>query len=511
MRLIKLAGVVIVISLLAVILPSASSAAPALQGENLLANPGLELPYTDGDKQANGWGRWFEDTGKADEGLDYVLSPDFSRELNSLLIHGGISSQHVGRRFDPWHAGVKQDLTVAAGSQVRFCAYGRIFAANGNFEQEESWSGHNGRLRVGISPNGLTEWTGAITWSAEANPHNLWQQICVDATVGAAGQISVFTSADFRGTTAFHLDVWWDDASLVVIGQQPPADTPPDAPPEATDAAPDAPPPAAAAITCDTREDGTVVRVVQSGDTLSTIALGCDTSVDALRSLNNLTTDILSIGQVIIVEGTAAAAPEPTATSEATEEPASEEPTDAEPAASEEPVIEEPESPVSSEGEVCVEAFNDSNANQVKDADEQLLGGVGFTLSDALGPQSTHVTSGLETSAYCFGGLAPGAYVIEVRTPVGVSSTTDQRWEIGVTAGTTFNVQFGGTRGETAPQPDLTEPDEQPVEEPAASDEPDEGGGGSDLGRFLLGVVGVIILLVAGFVANLVIARARGR
>lgn len=510
MRVMKFVCVLIGVAFSAALLPLSGMAAPALQGPNLLANPGFEQPYIDNNRQATGWGRWFQIEsceGDRPDGYQYWCAPDFAPETNTQLVTQGSTSQHVGRKNDPWRGGVKQPVNVTAGTQVRFCAYGRIFAENASFELAPSWDGHNGRLQVGVFPNGDADWnTPGITWSGEANPHNTWQQICVDATVGSAAKVTVFTSANFRGTAAFHLDVWWDNASLVALGVQPTAT----AAPGATAPAGQAPTAVPVEITCETRADGTVAYTVQSGDTLGAIAFACDTTVEEIQRLNNLSSTLISVGQVLIIRGNAASAPTVAPTevaAAATTAPAGETaaaPEQTAPAATTEPP------PASTEGQVCVEAFNDSNTSQAKDLGEQLLGGVGFTLSDSVGALSTYVTSGLEPQAYCFGGLAAGTYVVEVRAPVGVNATTDQRWELGLRGGETYNVQFGGVRGGSAPVVDAGAPtdaqpdEEQPADTPAAES-------GLPFGRILIGIVGIVILLAAGFVANLVIGRARAR
>ncbi len=481
MQVMKSVGGLALVALLAALLPTAGLAAPALQ-TNLLANPGFEQPYADGGKQANSWGRWFEDTGKPGGGsLDYAVGPEFSAEVNPAIVRSGSAAQHIGNRYDPWHAGVKQPVLVPAGTPVQFCAYGRLFASNEDFERALSWEGHNGHMKVGIFPNGDADWnTGGIIWSGEANPHNAWQQTCVSATVGDAGKVTVFTSSSYRGTSAFHLDAWWDDASLVASATQ-------------ATAAPPLPPPAqgptAAPITCETRADGSVIRVVQSGDTLFAIALACDSTVDAIRQLNGLTSDLLNVGQTLIVQGPTAP---PTPTLAPTQ-----------------PATATPEAtPTPADGQICVEAFNDANANQVKDAGEQLLGGVGFTLSDSAGPKGSYVTSGLEPEPYCFAGLQPGSYTVETRPPPGVASTTTAQWPVGLTGGMTFDISFGGSRNADAAAPEAPAEADQP-EAPAADTAPSDGASSSTLGRIAMGGLGVVILLVAGFLAGRVVTRAR--
>jgi hypothetical protein len=89
-------------------------------------------------------------------------------------------------------------------------------------------------MRVGIDPNGSTNpWSAAIVWSGELNPLDTWQQFAVEATA-KTNKVSVFTwSAPDYPTK--HNDVYWDDASLVVIAQPvPPTNTPRPYQPQAT-------------------------------------------------------------------------------------------------------------------------------------------------------------------------------------------------------------------------------------------------------------------------------------
>jgi len=493
MRVMKWIGLLGLVAGLTAALQSTSRAALA-QDQNLLANPSFEQPYESG-KQASGWGRWFEDTGKPDDGsLNYVVGPIYSAELNPALIHHGNASQHVGNRYDPWHAGVKQAVVVPAGSPVRFCAYGRLFANNDDFEKTLSFSGINGRMQVGIFPNGEAEWNvGGIVWSPEANPHNGWQQLCVDATVGESGKVTVFVSSNYRGYAAYHLDAWWDNASLVVTA--PPATAGP--------TQPAAPPvqqvPTVDASKCETRPDGTTVYTVQTGDTLFAIAIACDSTVDEIRRANNLATNIINVGQTLIVKGpTAPIAPTTTPAPIATQPPVEA------PAAT--PTASAPQKavPVATDGQICVDAFNDANANRARDDGEQLLGGVGFTLTDATGPRGSYVTSGLEPEPYCFAGLPPGAYTVDARSPAGVANTTELQWRIGLTAGMKFDVRYGGSRNAT-PEDSSVPSAANPTATPQVN--PDAGSSGA--GRIALGALGVAILLAAGFMANLIWTRSR--
>lgn len=494
MRVMRIAGVLALVALVAGLLPSTGRAAPALQGQNLLANPGFEQPYEDirRGRRASGWRQWYEDTGHED-----VLTFRLEVELNPLLIQEGSASQHIGNKTFAWHGGMAQVAAVPAGTPVRFCAYGRVFVSNDDFEKVSgySWEGFKPQMRVGIFPNGDVEWTTpGIIWSGETNPNLGFQQMCVDATVGDTGKVTVFTSNDFRasagdkGVLAYHVDAWWDNASLVATG---PAGTP--APTTVGNVPTGAKPPAqpvatAAPIACEIRADGSVVRVVQSGDTVLGIAIACDSTVAAIRQLNNLQSDLINVGQTLVVKGPTApptAVPAPTQAVPPTPVPTAT-PTGA---------------------EICVEAFNDANANRSKDDGEQLLGGVGFTLSDASGPKGSYVTSGLEPEPYCFAGLTPGPYTIEARPPNGVTSTTDAQWQVGLTGGVQQMIQYGGSRG-AAPAGTESSSSAAPSAAGGATTS-SSADGSSSLGRIAVGVLGVAILLVAGFMAGLVVMRSR--
>ena len=507
MRMMKLASVLAVVGALSAMLPMTSLAAPGAQGSNLLTNPGFEEPYEDvrRGRRAAGWQQWYEDTGHEDPEVFRV-----EIELNPALVQEGRSSQHIGNKTFAWHAGMMQSLSVPAGTPVRFCAYGRVFVSNDDYEEAEGWSwdGFRSQMKVGIHPNGEVAWSDpGIIWSAEANPHTAWQQMCVDAQVGDTGKVTVLTSNDFRasagaqGGLAYHVDAWWDNASLVATSAAPTA-APTQAPPAA---APHGQQPQAGSGACETRPDGSVVYVVKSGDTLFAIATLCDSTVDDIRQLNGLTSDLISVGQTLIVKAPAGAAPPPTTAPAATAGvTATIQITSTNTTPTPEPT------PTPADGKICVLAFNDANASQARDADEQLLGAVGFTLSDASGAiTASYVTTGLEPEAYCFGGLQPGRYTVDARPPLGVQSTTSVQWPLGLTAGMTFDVAYGGSRNPVAAENVASGAEPTAAPEASSADSASADSTASSLGRLAMGVVGVIILLGAGFMAGLVLMRAR--
>ena len=214
--------------------PRPASAVPHRQS-NLLSNPSLEDPY-DASGAASSWGRWHQES--ADPGAcsgPYAFLPQWSREVNGALVRDGFVSQHVGNQFDTWHAGIFQTVEVQPGTNYRFSFWSIGRASNEQFPVPSDTAVNLG-VRAGIDPNGSGLWSdGDIVWGAAGSPHDggdqaNWQQFSVEATA-ATNQITVFIAADLRGANncRAHLDVWFDQGQLSVVGP-PPTNTPPPQP-----------------------------------------------------------------------------------------------------------------------------------------------------------------------------------------------------------------------------------------------------------------------------------------
>lgn len=211
-----------------------ASAAPLLQA-NLLTNPGMEEPYSNGAPQ--GWGRWHQELNANPKPANcserYLVQPVWSPEFNGALIRDGSRSAHIGNQFDTWRAGLVQDVAVTAGSTYRltFLAIGR--ASNEQFPVPSDTVVNMG-VRGGIDPNGSGLWSdGDVVWGGSGSPHDSgnqanWQQFSVEATA-TSNKITVFIQADFGGANQCraHLDAWFDAVSLVEVGPPPTATSPP--------------------------------------------------------------------------------------------------------------------------------------------------------------------------------------------------------------------------------------------------------------------------------------------
>jgi LysM repeat protein len=491
-------------------LHSTAAAAP-LEQNDLLQNPSFEPPYTDNDQQATGWDHYRIKIDKPTDAsaLQYSVAADFSAETNPSgkfpeLIHGGSASQHIGKQQDPWIAGVRQVVSnIPPNSQVSFCAFARIYANNDKYGKAPSVNGYEGRAQVGIYPDGdVSVDTAGIAWSPVANPHDTWQQICTSATVGASGKVTVFTRNDWRGYAAVHLDAWWDDASLTIQGQAQPTTPPQPQQPQATT-------PPQPQVQATPNAQGAIVHTVVAGDTLFALSFQYNVPLDEIYALNGLNSQsILSIGQQIIIKagpGTQVPA-QPTAAPTAAPEAAQPTPagtpnTAQTPAASDTTPVVEPTATAAqvavNANKLCVLAFNDTNGDGIRQPDEAPVAGASFKIIDAQGSSVATYTSSNESDPHCFTDLAAGSYTVDVQPAPGTSATSDKRWGVALTSGSTVNINFGSEGGGT------TDANTQPEAAPEKSS------GGSSIGGLLGGAIGLILLLVAGVLGAFIIARRR--
>ena len=480
----KIARLVLsVLMLLPLVLAAApmgsSEAAPALQGGNLLSGGDFEGAFG-GIGTHTSWSPWHQDVlcgeGERPEDLNYACRPDWSPEtVTADLIHGGFQSQHIGVHYTPWYAGVFQTVNAPAGARVRLTAWGRAFASN-DYYPAPSDSSKNARMQVGIDPNGAGLWYQNVIWSGEINPHGAWQAVSVEATVGDSGKVSVFLSTNYKGSSAFNLDAWWDDAVLEVVG------TPSTATPAATQP-PTAPPAPVIVSTATPMPDGSIVHTVSAGETLLSIAYLYDTTLDELRALNDIGTFIITGQKLLIRPATAAEEP----TIEATEVVEDVTP---EPVATETPAGVEPApAPTSETGTICVVAYDDSNQNGAQDGIEGLISGVTITLFDGqqiVGTQTSNALAG----QICFQELKTGPYRVFQTVPPSRQATTSENVAVDLQSGQMVMVLFGSIVA-PADQPTAAADSQETTEEPATD---------TSRGKLIdtiLTIGGVLILLVA--------------
>ncbi len=149
-------------------------------------------------------------------------------------------------------------------------------------------------------------------------------------------------------------------------------------------------------------------------------------------------------------------------------------------------------------GQICVLAFDDQNGNGVREPDEPLLAGVGFTLADASGVKGSYKSDG-NSEPYCFGSLAPAQYTVQARATGGMEVTTVGQWAVPLSNGAQFDVLYGARKPESGAAKPAT----------GSTTAPATGSGMPVLVRVLLGVLGLGVLGGAGLLAYTTLQRAR--
>lgn len=534
----KLLSMLVGLSLLVGVMAFPVVAAPQLQGGNLLQDPTFDLAAQGTWK----WERWsyqievMKPDTKKEVDLDHSFYAPAFLASEPKWDHGsagqsGAAVAISGKTFTKFRAGVFQTAQVAKGTRVHFGIWANEFC-----------DGSGGRcsvfLKAGIDPTGGRDWSsGNIKWTAGEISNNAYVRLVTeDVTVGDSGSVTVFTWGEPRDLPT-NSAAFFDDAVLEVASSASPQTTPGAAPPAPVPGQPAATAQAAACaqvawVSDVTIPDDTVMasgakfvktwRVKNSGTcafsgTLNFVGKGNQMggqSPVALPKIEagqqadvsiNLTTptqagDYYSTWQPRTNEGTPmenlvvrikvsaeAATPVPAAT--------------ATPQTQVAPAPTAPPTPSTSQ--ICVQAYNDVNGDGQQGADETLMAGVAFTLSDAGGPKDSYTTDGT-TEPHCFQDLKLGNYQLTIKPPANYGSTTPDAMAISLSAGVKPNVTYGARRSGPAPAPTRTA---SPSNEGAATG----AAPGSAFRTILIVVSVVVIIALVGVGATLLRARRRLR
>jgi len=470
------------------------------QSSELLSNPGLEEgsfgPYTTrrgGEFPIylpNGWNVWLasptgEFTNRSDRtSVNPHPGPGPSpRE--------GTRALNVDCGFVTCTAAIYQQVTVQQGANVQASAWAQVKACNVATGSTSCGSAveSGSQTRIGIDPNGGTDPSDSdIVWSGWVQPHDQWLQMSVGATTtGTTATLFLYST---QSSTAQLNRTYWDQTSLTGGGSG-------GAVAGAATPIPTAPPEVAFVVPQNARPDGSIVHVVQTGDTIDSIAVAYGMTRQQIMDLNNISDPrIISIGQEIIIKeplptsGTSFTEELPDATQEAdgesTAEPNSGEqstvilPTIQAPGQSSEGSSSEDSSseddtaqpeaqfgdtaapapvvsvangsvlpssdPSTLASSVCVLLFNDANQNRIQEQDESLLAGGSINLSAGDAVTASVQTDGL-SEPHCFEGLAAGIYVIAASAPADFGLTSPDQLRLDLLPGTTIDVAFGAAEG----------------------------------------------------------------
>lgn len=242
------------------------------------------------------------------------------------------------------------------------------------------------------------------------------------------------------------------------------------------------------------RADGSVVHIVQQGDTMWVIAItyaemlgmAPQDALTHIQELNNNPAFLNPGDEVIIVPAApATATPEPTAEIPPTETPAAPGEATTEAGASATAPAE------TLAGTICVAAFDDANADGQRNEGEPLIANAAIALARAGTTTSTYITDGI-SEPFCFELTEADSYELQIFPPAGFTSTTEDTWAVAIANGESYTVSFGLT---TAPAATAT-PAASDAATPAASDATASATGGfGSLGWIVAGIAVVLVLL----------------
>jgi LysM repeat protein len=505
------------------LVPLSVLAEPPAQGTNLLRNPGFE-GITCAANSPEGWcnDNWTRDCHDGSV-HDNIFTPqgwvswwrkggDYGQpEIKTIprvapfigppaRIHSGNYAAMYFNFFRNQDGGFYQVVTgLPAGATVQFSAYAHGFSCD-NDDSHALTCGdpYNQSFQVGIEPNGLADpFSPSVVWSPDQWSPDEYRLIGpVTAQVGPSGNVVVFLRSKSKWPVK-HLDAYWDDASLVIVSQgTPPTNTPAPSTPPPTPTSGPSPTPRPPATP---RPDGAVVHVVQSGDTLSGIALQYGTTVEAIKQLNAGSigdNNLIVVGQELVVS-----MPAQTATPTPLPEPPTATPTP--PTESAQPSATPGAQPGGEGGaSICVLAYHDRNGDTFYNADsEELLPNAEIVLANTSGVLDRYVTDGV-SEPHCFSGLAEGAYRVMQTAPAGYQPSGPAEWPAALGGTTKLDLQFGNVRSEATVAP-------------ASGSGPGGGAGGVrstsmvTLFQTVAKVAGILVLVLAVGVAVLFVATRR--
>ena len=242
---------------------------------------------------------------------------DSDQETLAVLYRSAPRSWRLRAEFAQPTGGGYQTASVERGASYRFSIYAQIWTCD-----DEEWQcrddshtfsdpSSNARVRVGIDPTGgMNPYGGSVQWGGTASPLNWgsFSYLSVDATAQSS-QITVFTQFIADKPMRFN-DLFWDDAALVKTSDSSSGSSGSTGSmgstgsTSSTGSTGNTAVATTAPVVADAQErpDGAQVHIVESGQTLWSIAVAYGVSLDDLRAWNDLTGSVIRIGQVIIVK-----------------------------------------------------------------------------------------------------------------------------------------------------------------------------------------------------------------
>ncbi len=431
---------------------------PVAGQSNLLRNPDFEGGFYawngDNARQVpNEWAAWWNTA---------LAGPRYNPSDAGSRVQSGARAASYWEQYRDYDAGLYQLVpNVTSGTIYRFSIYGHAWSTT---DITKKTSDTDVQMQIGIDPKGGDNPNaGSIVWSGAVSARDTYQLFTVEAAAQGT-QISVWV----RGKTIYPVtqtDFYWDNASLVAVGQ---AAAPTNTPKPSGGGGGGSGSggggsqggcsansvPAGSIQQATPQPDGSIIHTVQRCETLTGIAVTYGLTLDEIRRLNNLQSDVLRVGQQLVVR----AATEPTPA------PAPPTPTPGPTSVAEQPSGGEGGQPAeggsaevvdeSAKGSICVMSYNDLNGNGLREPEEPKQPGVTFAVSSSAATVGTYTTNGLD-EPYCFTELDAGTYIVSW---VGdnLTPTSEQTWAASVAPGATVIREFGVSTGQAAGESDAS-------------------------------------------------------
>lgn len=509
------------------------------QGENLITNSSFEglydsyVPETP-QEQADcslgvcntaqmpwGWKPWWVKERPTD------VNPEYKPAEANAPGNRVNSGQRASQYFSFWSthkAGLRQTVTVPHNALVEFSILGQAWMTESDSSLVSDYSG-SANMRVGIDPSGGSNpYSPSVVWSEYKHPFDSYQPFSVRAQ--AQGEtVTVFTfsapsvnpnSPDYGFK---HTDIYWDDASLIVVGAGSAA---PVAPPSSGDGTgstvPVAVPRYVPVPTSTPDAEGVIYTVVQSGDSLWAISARAGFNINEFLELNEISRDhVIRSGDLLI---TGFGDPPGAEVESEGDEASSADSTEQESEADSEPTATPPPIPTQTGptlaeqevtgGIICLSAFDDVDQDTVHDEIESLRSAVAITISDGEQVVSNYITDG-ESEPFCIAGLKTGSYRVTRSSLSNEALTTPGDYAVAVAEDIAIDIEFGSYLSENV----LASSSSDSGTTTQAEEDSMAGGTGALVeetddplsGLIIVGVV-VAVLLLAGIVI-LILSKRR--
>jgi LysM repeat protein len=407
-------GSVIVAWILAVLLlPGVASQVVRAQDTGPLFSEGFEGDFTADPycktgicNVPSGWGVWFIPRRETDQpGINF--QPEYTQIKDPNRLKSGTAAMRIATSNATHTGGIFRIVTnVKVGAKLRFSAWGESWSTNDESPISARPS-QNIKLKIGVDPMGgnngqASPLNGQVIWSDEHDAKDAFTQFSVE-TEAKSPTVIVYVYSTMQDPVR-HNEVFWDDAVLEYTAP-PPTPTPTlqvGTPVSGTPQVNTTTAPAATSAPL-VQATGGITYTVVEGDTLFDIAMKYKKSVEEIKRLNGLTNDLLSIGDILIIEpasqaaSTVVAALQPTSNVSATATPVA--------------------------GAICVQAYFDNDGNGQRDPGEDLVPNVLFNVTAKGNSIASYKTDGT-TEPFCIGNLDAGPYTVAaVIIPAYVATT----------------------------------------------------------------------------------------